>query len=141
MHGNIKWDNEKLIAIMTMRMNGETLQQIADKYGCTRENIRQIIGRGNRIMRGEGRGNMSIIYPNIREYMRENSVSMSDLANGSGICYGNLNNVLKGRHNISLRNAFKVARFLGMTVDEAFATDEPTQNPETVPEYECIEGA
>lgn len=141
MHRAIKWDNEKLIEIMTMRMHGETLQQIADKYGCSRENIRQIIGRGNRIVRGEGRVNMNIIYPNIRERMREDSVTINDLATGSGIRYDYLRRLLRGKHEISLHNAFKIARFLGMTVDEAFATDEPTQNPETVPEHECIEGA
>ena len=123
MHGNVKWDNDRLLDVIKMRINGSTLQEIADKYGCTRENIRQEIGRAKRIMNVK-RHYSDVIFPNIREYMSLHDVSKYEISKRTGIYYQGLNKCLKGDRDFSLGNAFKIANLMGMTVDQAFSMDE-----------------
>ena len=63
---------EEKIDAFTMRLNGYTLQEIGDKYGLTRERIRQMfasITTESRISR------KNYIYPNISDWMIDNNVS------------------------------------------------------------------
>lgn len=125
MHGNVKWTNDMLIEIMRKRLEGATLQEIGDEYGCSRENIRQVLGRGMRIMKADCRC-AEIIFPNIREYMIDHGISLYKMSHDIGAHYNSMGSWLKYGRDIPLGKARIIADYLGMTIDEAFQLPDPT---------------
>lgn len=121
--GAIKCDNDRLIGIIRKRLEGATLQEIADVYGCSRENIRQQLGRAARMFR-ENRKYDEVIFPNIRRYMLKNKVSKYRLSEIAGVKYNSLCGWIQGKYGIPLNGARAIAAAIGMTVDEAFDMQE-----------------
>lgn len=73
--------NEEKIKMFSMRLEGCTLQQIGDKYGITRERVRQVLddSAGKRV-KGQ-----NWIYPNLRKYLNENKINACELAENCGV--------------------------------------------------------
>lgn len=68
---------EEKIEAFTMRLDGETYQEIADKFGVTRQYIHQMLG-------GDRRSKVALndrgfIYPNLMKWMIENGVPIYEL--------------------------------------------------------------
>ena len=70
-------DKDK-IKMFEMRVKGATLQEIGDKFGITRERVRQILKSTISRETSMIRGREGIIYPNISKWLKDNDISISE---------------------------------------------------------------
>ena len=113
---------EQAIEAFTMRVDGYTYQEIANKFGISRECVQQKLRR-------EINGNKSIskncIYPGLVNWMRGKGFSAFELNKKAGICKNiqAFYNRLYGRTGWEMDEIKKILAFTGLTFDEAFATE------------------
>ena len=86
---------EEKIDAFTMRLDGYTLQEIGDKYGLTRERIRQMFAA---VTTESGISRKNYIYPNISDWMIGNNVSQGDLCKKLGCGQVTISNYLTGKN-------------------------------------------
>lgn len=100
-----------------MRLEGKTLQYIADQFGVTREYIRQITpGAGPR-------QRSNYVFPNIAKWLVDNGIYNYEFAekiNASGNAFGSW---MLGKKCPSLYHIEKILEVTGMTFEEAFARE------------------
>ena len=109
---------EEQIEAYAMRLDGYALQEIADKFGVSRQRIQQIIGPGSG--HSVRRPNPCMKYPNIGKWLIENKMTQCGLANKSGIASAYLSNILLGKINPGKKIIDKILLATGMTYEEAF---------------------
>jgi len=110
--------NEQVLDMCRRRLNGETLQSIADTYGITRERVRQLTPFVY--------NPPPCIYPNIAKWMRAKSVPASKLAREAGLRGQSFYEILKGTHAPSKATIDRILAATGLTYEEAFAREETT---------------
>lgn len=108
--------NEQKVEVYRMRLNGATLQECADKFGVTREYIRQITPA----VRGNRRCFKVCIYPGVAKWLEDNDWTFSQLADKSGVSVAALETFLTGRGGTSKRTIDRLLEITGMTYEEAF---------------------
>lgn len=85
------------------REKGLTYQQIADKYGVSRQTVGQACGKANP-KRFQFHGEDKVIYPNLRNWMNDNKVSSLEMLRRMGFeaapaTYTKLRGILRGKFN------------------------------------------
>lgn len=60
----------------------------------------------------------------IQELRKANKISQAELADEMGVTRQTIISLEKGRYNASLELAFKIARYFGKTIEEAFIFEE-----------------
>ena len=60
----------------------------------------------------------------IQELRKANKISQAELADEMGVTRQTIISLEKGRYNASLEMAFKIARYLGKTIEEVFIFEE-----------------
>lgn len=60
----------------------------------------------------------------IQELRKANKISQAELADEMGVTRQTIISLEKGRYNASLELAFKIARYFGKTIEEAFLFEE-----------------
>ena len=113
--------NEEIMEIVKMRLDGATLQEIAVKRGCSRQNIEQIL---KRIKTGAGTSERKIIYPGLRAWMAENWCSVSKLADACGIIRQTMYVYLSQAGRMKIGAVQRILNYTGLTFEEAFGTEE-----------------
>lgn len=108
--------------MFSMRIDGYTLKEIGEKYGISRERVRQLLsnaaGGRNRIIR------KNYVYSNIENWMYENDINQEDIAKECGCCQNNVSAILTGKYKPSFDFVSAVLRMSGMTFEEAFQRRE-----------------
>ena len=89
---------EEKIDAFTMRLNGYTLQEIGDKYGLTRERIRQMFASITTKSGISRKSYKNYIYPNISDWMIDNNVKQSDLSKKLGCAQVTISSYLTGKN-------------------------------------------
>ena len=89
---------EEMIDAFTMRLDGCTLQEIGDKYGLTRERIRQMFASITTKSRISRKSYKNYIYPNISDWMIDNNVKQSDLSKKLGCAQVTISSYLTGKN-------------------------------------------
>ena len=89
---------EEKIDAFTMRLDGYTLQEIGDKYGLTRERIRQMFASITTKSGISGKSYKNYIYPNISDWMIDNNVKQSDLSKKLGCAQVTISSYLTGKN-------------------------------------------
>ena len=56
----------------------------------------------------------------IQELRKANKISQAELADEMGVTRQTIISLEKGRYNVSLELAFKIARYFGKTIEEVF---------------------
>lgn len=122
---------EQKIEMFAMRVDGCTLQEIGDRFGITRERVRQVFNAVACREANIQRGTENFTYPNLSKWMRTNDVSMSELWVRMGNKQANsgttkISKLLKGDASLGLRMSQikKILQITGMTFEEAFAEKE-----------------
>jgi len=108
---------EQKIEAYSMRLDGQTFQTIANKFGVSKQYIQQILPRENQ------RLNMAIdscIYPNISAWMRENNCGYSAIAKSVGVKTESIRQALSVRRNCRKNIIDAILGITGMTYEEAF---------------------
>lgn len=118
---------EEKIGMFCMRMDGYTLQEIGNKYGITREYVRQILDVGKRKDISQ-----KIVYPGLKQYLVENKMSVRKLSFLIGTQYQTALNTLHGKSKPGMDVINKILQVTGLTYEEAFSLggeDSDEKNP------------
>jgi hypothetical protein len=114
---------EQKLDIVRMRLEGEPLHVIAKKYGCSKQNICELL---NRICNTE-RDTLRYrgwIFPNIAKWLVENKKTLLWVAETLDIHYATLCAWMTGKIKIRYDDMKKVAGLLDMSLSEAFEERE-----------------
>ena len=111
---------EEKIDAFTMRLDGYTLQEIGDKYGLTRERIRQMFAS---ITTESGISRKNYIYPNISDRMIDNNVSQYDLCKKLGCTQTTISSYLTGRKHPSFAFINLMLELTKMPYEVAFSKE------------------
>ncbi len=121
---------EQLLEIVQMRIDGYTLQQIADKYGVTRQCIQQKLSviAGNEKPRTKGIDE-KIVFPNLAKWISENQVVKYKLYQMIGGSNNNkntqiINKKLYGESEFSMSEIKKLLEITGQTFEYLFSTEK-----------------
>lgn len=102
-----------------MRLEGASLQDVADRFGVSRQWVAQMVPIKQHAFTKLKNG-QACIYPAIRRYMEENRFTYHRLAVLSGISPGALYQNLTGQSDFTKKNIDKLLGAMGMTYEEAF---------------------
>lgn len=121
-------NKERLMDMVKMRIDGCTYQEIAEKFGVTRQRVQQIMAEFTGKERAKKSFNRTgFIYPNILEWMDEKGLSLAELSRIMGIGEGNSSRTSKKmRGEIELR-MFEIKAILkesGKTFEYMFCTEK-----------------
>ena len=116
---------EEKIDMFAMRANGCTLQQVADKYGITRERVRQIL-----LAYSAPRKEKVYAYPNISHWMAENGVTLSKLADNCKLSYNTVRGYLNGVRDPNFIFVQYILKETGMPFEVAFQIREAAESNE-----------
>jgi DNA-binding helix-turn-helix protein len=118
---------EEKIDMFCMRMDGYTLQEIGDKYGVTREYVRQVLDVGKRKDKFS-----KIVYPKLKQYMIERKLSIRKLSILIDIQSATATRLLYGESSPTMSTVNKILKLTGLTYEEAFyleGEDTDEKNP------------
>ena len=116
---------EEKIDMFAMRANGCTLQQVAVKYGITRERVRQIL-----LAYTAPRKEKVYAYPNISNWMEENGVTLSQLADNCKLSYNTVRGYLNGVREPNFIFVQYILKETGMPFEVAFQIREEAASNE-----------
>ena len=114
-------ENEKILEMIKMRMDGATLDEIAQKYGVSRESVRERMPIFLAEAKGLKRSYGNVVYPGIRSWMARNMVNKTSFSKKLGIDIGRLTRILKGVSDVKKSYIDKILAVTGMTYEEAFS--------------------
>lgn len=120
-----KMTNKEKAEAYFMRLEGKTFQEIADRFGVSKQNIQQILK--GLCERSPRRNVDTVIYPSIQRYMKENNLSFNAFSHLCGINLGPVINGLCGKNGITKRFIDAVLDVTGMTYEEAFKKEAAAQ--------------
>ena len=112
---------------MSDRLNGMTLQQIADKYGVSKQTVHKCIGN-RRIPNFRPFTEQNCVYPNLRVWLNENGVSLQEFTRRMGEAgyVGNSSAVGTWFRGVCYPTKVSIDRILkvtGLTYEQLFATE------------------
>lgn len=121
---------EQLLEIVQMRMDGYTIQEIADKYGVTKQCIQErlsILANGYR-PRVKGIDE-KIIYPNLAKWISDNRIVKYKLSHMIGLSENNMvttaiNKRLYGETDFSMSEIKMLLKATNDTFEHLFAEKE-----------------
>lgn len=105
---------EQKIEAFTMRIDGHSFNQIAEKFGVSRQAIQQILQYSIAVTKKK---DFTYKCSAISNYLFSNEISLRDLSKMIGVSYGYLSHSLRSG-NISLKLAQKLSNFTGIPVCE-----------------------
>lgn len=115
--------NHEKAQMYEMHLEGYTLQEIANQFGISKQRVAQILPpmkQGYRAAQTEMLN--KIVYPNIREWMRKNAVTMRMLVDLCGSEYPTIYRMLHNeKYNARRCTIDKILSVTGMTYEEAFS--------------------
>lgn len=115
--------NEQRVEMFRMRLEGASLQEIADAYGVTREYVRQLVPPvANQARRRSDYS--SCIYPVIAKWLFENRVSYFAFSLLCGTAQMRMYNALTGRVSPTKDTIDRILDATGLTYEEAFRKQE-----------------
>lgn len=119
---------EKILEMVQMRIDGYTLQQIADKYGVSKQCVQQQLSiiAGNASPRPKGIDE-KIIYPNLAKWMADNRIPKYKLSEMIGLkskCTANIRFKLLGERDFSITEIKKLLEITGQTFEYLFVEKE-----------------
>lgn len=124
-----KIPSQRNTEILEMHRNGYTYQQIADKYGITRQRAYSVVYNRMMQMKDENFAESvnKVIYPAIRKWMFENRITISGLhriINPEVISDVDIRKFLTEKNRkISIKTLRKILETTGLTFEEAFPTE------------------
>lgn len=115
--------NHKIAEMYEMRLNGCTLNEIAERFGISKQRVQQLIPDSGNIRFAKAIN--QCIYPNIRKWMYENNSNWSRFAVLSGLSINRIRRALIGE-NITKSVIDKILDTTGLSYEIAFAHDTET---------------
>lgn len=114
---------DQKVEMFRLRLEGNTLQEIADRFGITRERVRQILLSAESL-RIRTPGLPDCIYPNLAKWLNENRYSCSGFAKKVGVCPSTIYKTLRGNDGLRKETIDKILKETGMSYEKAFYLPE-----------------
>ena len=115
---------EQKVRAFEMRMEGYTFQEIADEFGTTKQNIQKTL---DYTIRGQKRPIDSIIYPNLRDYLRTDKMNVLHLSRKMGYESNNASTLykkLRGNSLLTMGDIRKILEITKMSFEECFYLED-----------------
>ncbi|MBD5463966.1 MAG: helix-turn-helix domain-containing protein [Lachnospiraceae bacterium] len=120
-------NKDRLHEMLKMRLDGCTFQEIADKYGVSRQYVQQSIADFTGKKRGVKKSSLDkCIYPNIRKWMIDNNISMVKLSKICGLsksCIDPIRMKLRGDRDFKISEIKAMLKESGGTFEYMFSTE------------------
>lgn len=113
---------EQILGACSMRLDGHTLQEIADKYGVSAQYISTIVPRSFKT-------GVRCIYPALKAWMGQKGYSAERIAKFCDVHRNTVYGWLNGKHTIDKPCIDKILQLTGMTYEEAFREERPCDKP------------
>lgn len=117
-------NEERLKDMFQMRIDGYTHQEIADKYGvsrqCVQQSLSDVVKRDCKKTR--------VIYAGLCRFMRVNGLTAKSMAEKIGITDMVFSRKSHGKNQFTLSEIKKILLITGMTFEECFAESEESEN-------------
>ena len=117
--------NIEKMSIVQMRIDGYTMQAIAEKKGISKQRVSRILCSICDMDTQPRR--YKYLYGNILNWMLDNHVQLKTLAENIGVCTSTLGAKLQGKKDFNMSEIKKILKITGMTFEEAF---KETKNEE-----------
>lgn len=121
-------NKDRLLEMIKMRLGGCTYQEIADKYGITRQCVQQSIANFAGKERTVRQSSLDrCIYPNIRKWMLDNDISMIKLSKICGLTDAHIGTVrtkLNGEREFKISEIKEILKESGKTFEYMFSTEK-----------------
>lgn len=113
---------EDKVKAYEMRLQGYTLQEIADRFHVSRQRIQALLpGKVE-----ERNLNFKVVYPNLRTFFKEHEVREKDLSQALGVSRNTMGKWMRGADCMTKSGIDKLLSFTGLSYEEAFAKEETT---------------
>ncbi len=119
--GANKMTNQDKVAAYAMRLEGASLQECADRFGVTRECIRQITPPVQARARSRGKCFEDCAFPNLAKWLCENRYSYNSFAKLACISPVSMKKALNGATSVTKRVIDRILEVTGMSYEVAFA--------------------
>lgn len=117
---------DQKVEMYRMRLEGETYQAIADRFGVSRQYVHQLFGQKYK--------DVNVQYAGLRKWMNESNYSVAKFARESGCAdnhsYVTIISYLQGNPHMDIDSIRKILRFTGLTFEEAFGEEEQEDVPD-----------
>ena len=110
------------IEVFKMRLDGFSYQEIAEKFGVSKQYINQMLQ--NVISERRNKAVNKIVYPNIANWLKDNDCSISEFAIRVGIRRSILYNKLYGRNKFNSDEIKRILDVTGMKFEECLKMKE-----------------
>lgn len=121
---------DQKVEMYRMRLEGKSYQNIADRFGVSRQYVYQLIGQQ---CKSEPYRNVNVPYTGLKKWMNESRYSVAELSRESGCTdnhsKGTIASYLKGSPRMDIDSIRKILRFTGLTFEEAFGEAEQEDVP------------
>lgn len=111
---------DEKIQAFAMRIDGYTLEEIADKFGVTREWIRQMLYKSVSC----DNYRRKYVYPEITKWMFENNINQKDICEMTGYKQNAVSYILIGRNQPSLKFISAICDAMQMQPSVAFKRED-----------------
>ncbi len=116
--------NEQVLDMVSMRLNGSSLQEIGDKYGYSREYVRKWMPQG---LRGRIKSELAIdktVYPALKEWLIRRDMPISVFSKMCKVNKCTMDKILHGEVSPTKSNIDKILSVTGFTYEHAFKVDD-----------------
>lgn len=117
---------DRSLEMIKMRLEGCTYQEIAYKYGVTRQCVQQYIANFTGKERTVRKSSLDrCIYPNIRKWMLDNNISMTNVAKICGLSTKRtciIGMKLRGERDFKISEIKSILKESGKTFEYMFCT-------------------
>lgn len=117
---------EQKIEAYAMRLDGLSLQEIADHFGVSKQYIQQMLPTEQ--LRSRRRNFIrKPAYPNLEAWLFKRGISNKDFAEMLEVSAGKVGRIVSGEQGISKSTIDKILAVTGMTYEEAFAKEDSNE--------------
>lgn len=114
---------------IALREAGHTFQEIADMYGCSRQNVAAFVSKQNKtIFRGITRE--QVVFDGLRDWMNKNKVSVRELyrqmhggKNAVGNSAEHFSKKLRRKHDFRMGDIDTIIAITGLNYETLFLTE------------------
>ena len=110
------------IEVFKMRLDGFSYQEIAEKFGVSKQYINQMLQ--NVISERRNKAVNKIVYPNIANWLKGNDCSISEFAIRVGMKRPTLDSKLYGRNKFNSDEIKRILDVTGMKFEECLKMKE-----------------
>lgn len=118
-------NREDKIKAFSMRLDGFTFQEIGEHLGVPKMAVQQMLQRA---VASNGTVYRKWVYPNIRDWVMEQGLSLSQISQICGLSANSVSSYMTGKLDPPFSFIKAVLKASGMSFEEAFFREDPVES-------------